>query len=267
LRFIKKEAPDAIISTHFLVNELTSYSKEQKEIKSKLISVITDFGVHNFWLAKEIDTYIVASKETESILVSKSIKKEKIKVMGLPVRNQFKRSSEKESIRKKLGITNDNFTILILTGGIGMGPISHIVELLKESTNVIVICGNNKKLFKKLKNYNSKNLVVLGWVDNVEEVMSASDLAITKPGGSTIAECLIKGIPMIFFSIIPGQEYQNAKIITKYGLSFVIKRPENIKEKVLYLKNNSQEIEAIKKRIEAFRVDNASERILELVNE
>ena len=280
--------PDVIISTHFLVNELTSYLKENGQIKTKLISIVTDFGVHNFWVAKNIDTYVVACKETEKILISKNIAKEKIRVLGIPIRGQFQRKLDKKSIKEKLGIEFENFsptpeshvskkealvarplnfTILILTGGIGMGPISQIVKLLSASVNVIVICGNNSKLYNQLKNADFKNVIVLGWIDNVEEVMAASDLVITKPGGSTISECLIMNLPMIFFSIIPGQELQNAQILSEYGLGFIIKRPRDIKEKVLYLKDNPEEIEAIKKKISAFRFGNSSHKILELINE
>ena len=269
-RFIKKENPDVIISTHFLVNELTSYLKENGQIKTKLISIVTDFGVHNFWVAKNIDTYVAACKETEKILISKNIAKEKIRVLGIPIRGQFQRKLDKKSIKEKLGIAVVkplSFTILILTGGIGMGPISQIVKLLSASVNVIVICGNNSKLYNQLKDADFKNVIVLGWIDNVEEVMAASDLAITKPGGSTISECLIMNLPMIFFSIIPGQELQNAQILSKYGLGFIIKRPRDIKEKVLYLRDNPQEIEAIKKKISAFRFENSSYNILGLINE
>jgi len=272
---------------------LTSYLKENGQLKTKLISIITDFGVHNFWIAKNIDTYVVACKETEKILISKNIAKEKIRVLGIPIRGQFQRKLDKESIKEKLGIAFEDFThagkeataatvgyptwcpirprrsftILILTGGIGMGPISQIVKLLSASVNVIVICGNNSKLYSQLKKAEFKNLIVLGWIDNVEEVMAASDLAITKPGGSTISECLTMNLPMIFFSIIPGQELQNAQILSEYGLGFIIKRPRDIKEKVLYLKDNPGEIEAIKKKISAFRFQNSSHNILELINE
>ncbi|MDD5356068.1 MAG: hypothetical protein PHY56_06000, partial [Candidatus Omnitrophica bacterium] len=123
LNFIKKENPDIIISTHFLVNELVSYLKQKKSIKTRLLSIVTDFGVHNFWVAPNVDTYIAASLRTQEILISKKVKKEKIKVLGIPVRRQFQKQISKESARSKFGIQGDGFTALILTGGIGMGPI------------------------------------------------------------------------------------------------------------------------------------------------
>jgi processive 1,2-diacylglycerol beta-glucosyltransferase len=97
--------------------------------------------------------------------------------------------------------------------------------------------------------------------------MAVSDLVITKPGGSTISECLVMDLPMIFFSIVPGQEYANAKIISQYGFGFTLENSEKIKEKVLYLKNNPQEIEVIKNKIKEFRFKDSSNKVLDLINE
>lgn len=267
LDFIRKEQPDVIISTHFLVNELVSYLKGKNQIKTKLLSIVTDFGVHNFWLAENVDKYIASSFRTREILISKKVDKEKIKVLGIPVRKQFQRQLDKKAAREKLGINTDAFTVLILTGGIGMGPIYDIVKLLIKEVNVIVICGHNQKLYMQLKQLNAPGLVVLGWVDYVEEAMAACDMAITKPGGSTISECLIMDLPMIFFAIIPGQEMQNAQIISENGLGFILKRPKQIEEKILYLKNNPSAVDEIKNNIKSFRMPDSNRNILSLVNE
>ncbi|MDD5005770.1 MAG: glycosyltransferase [Candidatus Omnitrophica bacterium] len=265
LDFIKSEQPDVIISTHFLVNELVSYLKGKEQIKTRIISVVTDFGVHSFWLAKNIDTYVAACDRTKEILISEQIDSEKIEVLGIPIRKQFQRQIDKDAVRKKLGINTGGFTSLILSGGIGIGPIYQIVNLLSKEINVIVICGNNEKLFFRLKKLNNSNLVVLGWIDYVQEVMAVCDVVVTKPGGSTISECLVMDLPMIFFSIIPGQELQNARIITQHGLGFIPKNPKKIKEKILSLRDNTGEITAIKNKISVFRQTDSSRRVLELI--
>jgi len=47
--------------------------------------------------------------------------------------------------------------------------------------------------------------------------MTASDVAITKPGGLTTSECLAVGLPMIVVSPIPGQEERNADFLLENG--------------------------------------------------
>lgn len=267
LNFIKNQQPDVIISTHFLVNELVSFLKEKGQIKSKLISIVTDFGVHNLWVAKNVDIYSVASKQTKEILISRQVDREKIRVLGMPVRNQFQKQIDKELVKQKLGLNQGGFTVLILTGGIGIGPIYQIVKLLEDKVNIIVVCGTNRKLFSQLNNLKYKNLIILGWIEYIQEVMAVSDIVVTKPGGSTIAECLVMGLPMIFFSIIPGQESQNAKIISKNELAPILKKPHEIKEKIFYYKNNLNELNKIKRKIQNFSFKKSSENILEIINE
>jgi len=266
LAYIKNENPDYVISTHFLVNELVSSLKKNNQIKTKLVSVVTDFGVHDFWIADNIDMYVAASDYTKQILIDKRIKENKITVLGLPVRRQFTEIVDPESIKRRLGLNSD-FTVLMLTGGVGIGPIIEVVEALKDSVNIIVICGKNLKLCTQLKEKNYKNLVPLCWIDNVHEIMAASDLLITKPGGSSIYESLIMGLPMVFFCFIPGQESQNAKIMSELGLGFIIKEPNKIRDKVIYFKDNPQELDEIKKKILNFRIKNSATKILELLNE
>lgn len=267
LRFIKQENPDVIISTHFLVNELVSFQKDRGDINSKVISVVTDFGVHNFWIAMNIDCYVAASVKTKDILVSKGIKEEKIKIFGIPTRKQFERNMDRGQIKESFGLEKDIFTVLILVGGIGIGPIYEIVTLLSDEMNVVVVCGSNKKLYNRLKSLTFKKLRVFGWVDTIEEMMCVSDIVITKPGGSSVSECLLMGLPMIFFSIIPGQESFNAKIISEAGMGCIVTAPPRIKEKVLFYMNNPQKLSDMKDIIASFVVRNSSSRVLSLINE
>lgn len=267
LHFIEQENPDVIISTHFLVNELVSFQKEKGNINSKVISVVTDFGVHNFWISKNIDRYVAASVKTKDILVSKGINEEKIRIFGIPTRKQFEKIMDKERLKESFGLQRDIFTVLILVGGIGIGPIYEIVTLLGDQVNVIVVCGNNEKLYARLKNLAFKKLRVFGWVDTIEEMMCVSDIVITKPGGSSISECLMMGLPMIFFSIIPGQESCNAKTISESGLGCIVTAPQLIKEKILFFKNNPQVLGGIKDKIVSFTIRNSSSKVLNIVNE
>ena len=267
LNFIKKENPDVVISTHFLVNELISLLKGKKAISTKLISMITDFGVHNFWVAKNVDLYAVACNKTKDILVSKKVDPKKIRVLGIPIRKQFRKIINKQEAKRKMGIKKGLFTTLILTGGIGIGPIYEIAKMLEDKINVVVVCGNNHNLARGLKRLNYKNLVVLGWVNNIEEIMATCDIVITKPGGSTIAECLSMNLPMVFFSIIPGQESQNANIITEYDFGLKLSEPNEIKEKIIYFKDHQNVIAKLNSKINAFKFNNSAQKVLELIDE
>jgi len=266
LKFIKNEKPDIIISTHFLVNEQVSYLKEQKATAAKLVTVITDFGVHGFWIADNVDTYCVACQKTKEILLTKGVAESKIRLTGIPIRKQFLKQMQKDSLKRSFGIDNNLFTVFVLTGGVGIGPIYEIAKLFNDEINVIVVCGNNTKLSQRLSTLNFKHLVTFGWIDNVEEVMCVADAIITKPGGSSVSESLVMGLPMFFFSIIPGQESYNALTMNEYGVGFTVAMAE-LKEEIYSLKDDPVRYGEIKKKFSIFSNNNAVQKVISCCNE
>lgn len=217
-RLIIKQNPDLIISTHFWTSEISAYLKRRKKIKSSLITVVTDFMVHPFWISKGTDLYIVASEITQGILVEAGVASHKIMVLGIPVDKKFQQTYDKKILCQKLGLEENKFTVLIVTGSFGLGPIEEIIECLPPDTQVMAVCARNKKLFLRLTKKKYPHLKVFGFVDNIHELMSASDVIITKPGGLTISEVLSLGRVPVFISAIPGQEKGNVAVLSKYGI-------------------------------------------------
>lgn len=62
-----------------------------------------------------------------------------------------------------------------------------------------------------------KRVEVLSYTDRVEDYMEVSDFIITKPGGMTLAEALVKGLPIFIISPIPGHEEGNAQFLLNMG--------------------------------------------------
>lgn len=247
--FLIAENPDYIISTHFLTSETAAYLKKRKKINSLLISVVTDFSAHPFWIYKETDIYVVASGATKAGLVESGVEEGRIKDFGIPVKPEFLLKYDKDALKKNLGLAKDRFTVLVVTGSFGIGPIEEIVELLYEENQVLVVCAGNRKLYRKLKSKNYPQVSVFGFVDNMHELMVVSDLIITKPGGLTISEVLVMGLAPVFISPIPGQETENIRILQGYGIGETLKRSRDIKGIIAEFKENPVRLEEIKKRI------------------
>lgn len=249
IHYLIQENPGVIISTHFLPSELVASLKKKNKITSKLITVITDYGVHPFWISPGTDLYVVASDFTKERLVLEGVEAEKISVLGLPFDPKFMRHFGREILCQKLGIDHKKFTVLLMTGSFGLGPLEKIVEALHQDCQVLVVCARNKQLYARLLKKNLENVKVFGFVSNTEELMAASQVIITKPGGSTITEVLIRELPVVFISAIPGQETANLEALAKYGIGVSPKNIEEIKDFVLDLKNNPQKILELKQRI------------------
>jgi len=245
-KFLVSENADYVISTHFLPSEVTASLKRKNKIKSKLMTVITDFGVHPFWLNAETDQYVVASELTKKELVKKGVGERRVEVFGIPIDQKFSQNFDKKALCQKLNLNSNSFTVLIMTGSFGVGPLEEIAELLCKDVQVLVVCAANKKLYSRLKNKRLPNVAVFGYIDNTEELMAVSDCLITKPGGLSIAEALNMELVPIFISAIPGQEEENTRVLGEYGIGLKPKTVTDIKNIILNFKNDPNELSRIK---------------------
>jgi processive 1,2-diacylglycerol beta-glucosyltransferase len=259
--FLIKEQPDFIISTHFLPSEISSYLKRKQKINSKLVTVITDFGIHPFWLADGTDIYIVATDITKQQLILEGVREDRIKALGIPTEPKFLERYNKNALFEKFRLDKDKFTVLITTGSFGIGPIEEIVDLLYKDVQILVVCAHNRRLYKILKNKNYLNLKVFGYIDNIQELMAISDIIITKPGGLTISESLVMNLLPVFICAIPGQETQNLKILAHYGIGMYPSDTAAIRRIVIDYKEHPDKIRSIKENIAKIKRPNASREI------
>ncbi len=257
ISYFLSENPDVIITTHFLPAEVASYLKIKGRLNSRLVSIITDFGVHAVWVSGDAEAYIVGADYSANELASKGVKKGKIKTFGMPISTKF-------SI--KSGKPRDKFTVLVVTGSFGFFMIEKIVEALsREDINLSVVCGNNRKLYARLAAKRYANARIFGFTDQMPELMSEADLIITKPGGLSIAEALVMDLPMVLIDGIPGQEAENAKILEGYGCVLNVKGLAKIRDIILDLKNNPEKLSRLRANIQKIKKPGACEEIAKYV--
>lgn len=216
-KFLEKEQFDYIVSTHFFPNEVTSHLKQRGRIKSKIIAIITDYDVHSIWLAKGIDHYCGACEFTVAKFRELGIPADKALLTGIPTDAKFAAVHDVPALKRQLGLRDNVLTVLVATGSFGIGPIEEIIDQLS-GIQVVVVCGHNKQLYQRLSQKQQGLVKIFGLVNNMHELMAVSDVMITKPGGLSISEALVTGLPMIFFNAIPGQETNNVRVLRSYGV-------------------------------------------------
>lgn len=119
------------------------------------------------------------------------------------------------------------------------------------NTQIVAIAGKNpemKENFESIvKKYNkSENIKVLSYTNKVPELMSISDLVITKPGGLTTSESLASHLPMIIINPIPGQEKENAEFLESKGIAVWIRNSDESKIIFELLLSNKEKLENMK---------------------
>lgn len=212
--------PDVIICTHSFPAAIISNLKQKKRVSSPLITVITDFNIHSSYINEGTDYYVIPHEDLTYSMENFGVNKEKVLPFGIPIKKEFSEVNKRECLITKLGLENKK-SILVMGGGLGLGGINSIVKALDDyldNVQIIAIAGRNNRLETKLKGLSTRNrLVVYGFVNNIHELMEVSDCIITKPGGVTTAEILCKEKPLVIFSPLPGQEYENAEFLLNSG--------------------------------------------------
>jgi processive 1,2-diacylglycerol beta-glucosyltransferase len=255
VNYILDTKPDVIISTHFFASEVIADLKQKSLVLSKLVTIVTDYRLHAWWVCEGTDAYVVASEDTRRDLEARKVDPSKIKVMGIPIEPVFSKSLDRPKIFKETALRDDLFTILVIGGGFGVGPIEGIVKVIAgipRELQAVVVCGHNAELerrIRSLKDQYKLNMKVLGFIDNVYEYMDISDVLITKSGGITVSESLAKDIPLIVISPILGQETGNCAFLVRNKAAVKVNKLYDLKDALEGLISDPVKLDEMKEAI------------------
>ena len=246
---VKKFNPDIVLCTHYSPLE-TLGAMRQKALSKKssaghaqkppfVVSVVTDFEAHALWMEPSVDLYCVAAEETKARLLARGAKAENAVATGIPIAGKFSAPISPDAVRKQLGLRDDLPTLLVLSGGFGMGPVAKILgELDKVSASfqTVVVTGRNEELRRDLATQDRKHPThVIGFASNMHELMAIAELIITKPGGLTSSEALAMGKPLFILNPIPGQEAANSDFLLERGAAAKANRVEDLAFRITQL--------------------------------
>lgn len=227
VRLLKEYQPEITICTHFLPAEIVSWLKGKERLDCKQAIVVTDFDLHAMWLCHHFEHYFVPLEETHVHLEKLGCPAEKITVSGIPIDPVFGQHKDRVAMRRKHDLIPDTVTILVSAGGFGVGPIHHLIRSLldlQHPAQIVVICGRNQELKASLDSmraeFSDKESVsvhLVGYTNEMDEYMAASDLIVGKPGGLTTSEALAKGLIFVVVNPIPGQEERNSDHLLEEG--------------------------------------------------
>ena len=220
--FIESFQPDLIVACEVGASEVSVIARREKLTDAKIINVVTDFEAEPIWVKPEVEAFVVADDQVKRQLQGWRAESGKIRICGIPLGSSFDREHEPQGMRRDLGL--DDRPIVLLMGG-GMGPtrMDSVAAKLLESRSglqILALPGRDKKALRRLKNLKSSDdstLQIIGWTNDVANLMQVADLLVTKPGGVTLAEAAASGLPLILFDPIPGPETANAQKFVQSG--------------------------------------------------
>ena len=269
--------PHIVVSVHPLTQHI--FARVLKELKLAdripLVTVVTDpyYGFWKGWACDDVSLYLVASGEARQQLIDYGIAPERIKISGMPVHPKFDFPGEQaaQAARTALGLDAEKFTVFLNAGWEGGGNVPEIFrELVRGELDVqaIFLAGKNEALKNEAEAVAAEArfpVKVIGYSDEVEQLMRAANVMISKLGGLSTFEALNCRVPIIAdVTTRPmPQEAGTVNLIVKGGAAVLLQRASDIVPVVRRMIDDSKHYAALRAATITIALPNATKRIVE----
>jgi len=231
-RLVREHPADLLVSVHPVANSFCL--KALGKNRPPFVTVVTDMvSTHALWFDKRADLILVPTRMARERALENHMSPEKVRVAGQPISERHcKAGCDKNTLRNKYGWKAEKFTVLVVGGGDGMGPLAETAHAIDESgldLNLVIITGRNTKLKDYLETLSWENSTyIYGFTHDMPDFMRASDAIVTKAGPGTIAEALAAGLPIILYAKLPGQEDGNVTYVENRGVGIWAPDPQKV---------------------------------------
>jgi processive 1,2-diacylglycerol beta-glucosyltransferase len=252
IRFLEAEPCDLIINTHFLPAEIIAALRTKGRLSVPQVTVTTDFETHRLWVNQPCEHYFTATEEGAQYLRSWDVPGDQVTATGIPVHPVFSEPKDRAACLARQGLQGDRPIILQSAGGFGVGPIEKIYRSILEvdvPLEVVVITGKNEKARSQLEKVECPErhrAKVIGFTQEIDELMAVADIVVSKPGGLTTSETLACGAAMAIVNPIPGQESRNSDFLLENGAAIKINNLATLAYKLTALLKGSERLAALK---------------------
>lgn len=263
--------PDHVICTHFMPAQLFSRKVRKGRFTKPVWVTVTDFDVHALWLYDHISGYFAANDEVAWRIARRGIPASTVHATGIPIMPVFGEKRDRAACAAEFGLDPKKRTLLMMSGGAGVGGIETLAaELMKVEGDfqVIALAGRNAGLLaelQKVADANPGRLFPMGYTNVIERLMTASDIAVTKPGGLTTSECLAVGLPMVVVSPIPGQEERNSDYLLENGAAVKASDPDALIYRVRMLMDDPARMDALRANALRLGRSDSAKRALDVI--
>jgi 1,2-diacylglycerol 3-beta-galactosyltransferase len=239
---LKTHDPDVVLSVHPLLNHISHQAIRKSGRPRALMTVITDLvDFHRGWTFSQADLVIAPTDLARKVALRRRVPADRIKLLGLPVDLRFRPPApgEKQALRRRFGLDERRFTVLVMGGAAGVGHLAQQVRALAWEPyqwQLVVVAGRNEKVRRRLEDLRfATPTLVLGFVDYMPELMRACDMVVTKAGPGAIAEALATGLPLIITGFLPGQETPNVDYVVDSGFGAYAPKDSDLLDEVRVL--------------------------------
>jgi processive 1,2-diacylglycerol beta-glucosyltransferase len=251
-RLLRSENWDVIVNAHFLPAEIIAALRRNGDIATPQLTVTTDFETHRLWVNQPCEHYFTATEEGAAYLEHWGVPRGQITATGIPVHPVFSQTKDRRQCRAQLGLEDARPMILQLAGGFGLGPVEKLFQGLLSIAKplaVVVASGRNEELQRRLEQIEvppRHHVRILGFTTQMDELMAAADVVLSKPGGLTTSEALASGAALMIANPIPGQEARNSDFLLENGAAIKMNNTATLSYKLMKLLDDPARLTAMR---------------------
>jgi processive 1,2-diacylglycerol beta-glucosyltransferase len=271
-RLLDAVGPDHVVSVHPTpAAALTFLARAGRRLPSHT-AVLTDFAAHGQWLSSHVDRFCAPADEVAAGLIRRGVPPARVRVTGIPVDDQFAQPRDRAAVRRALGWTPRDPLVLIMAGSSGsLGRLEEATGVaigLEPPCQVVAVTGRDDDLRRRLlarSRHTGERLRVLGYADNVRDLMAAADAIVTKAGAVTLAEALAAELPAVCFGSLAGHEARNERFVVGAGAALEAQSPDALARMLRRLLGDSRLLHGLRERMRALRRPEAAGDVVHLV--
>jgi processive 1,2-diacylglycerol beta-glucosyltransferase len=267
--YLASERPDVVCCVHCTPAGTMSDLKIAHRTTVPCLTVITDYVTHSQWIHPRVDQYCVPNASVRDGLLARGVPSDRIAVTGMPIEQKFLRPLDRDALMTRFGLSPHVPVVLVMAGAYAMlGGVPDVVGMLADfprPLQIIVVCGHDRRLEEQVRAQAARSphrFQVFGYVDIVEELMTVSDLLITKAGGVTVSEALTKRLPMLIYRPIPGQEEGNTRFLLERGAALVCRTPQELRDALTDLLAHQDRLAAMREVVASLSRPDATRAVV-----
>lgn len=271
--YLKEHHFDAIFASHYFPTLILTRLRDQGVKVPKTIQIATDYTCSPFFEEAQCDAYVIPTPALTEEFVGRGVPEDRIYPYGIPVRQEFQIPVDRNDAKRQLGLDVEKRYLLVAGGSIGAGAVEKTLTLLSEifqekpDLQVIAICGNNQKLYIKLKKLFGSSVKLVSHTDRMALLLRACDLYLTKPGGLSTSEAAVAGVPLALLPPIPGCESRNLSFFTQNGMAKEVHVSREGLEEILALMDDPEECRIMIEQQKKWIHPDAAARVCDLAEE
>lgn len=222
-RLLDAERPDCVVCTHPTPAGALAALRGRGRRVPPFAVVFSDFAAHRQWVHPVADAHYVPDAAIARGVVARGAPESRVVVTGIPVRAEFAEPMDRAAARAGLGLDPGRPVVLAMCGTSGsvgrLAAVTRVLHDLPRPLQAVVVTGVDTALAERLRRRvaGDARIRVVGYADNVRQLMAAADLLVTKAGGVSLAEALAAELPIVCFGSLSGHEARNERFVVECG--------------------------------------------------